>query len=85
MPLEVILENMRRHRDAGRWAEAEHSAIAAAPYLHPKLAASTVTMRPSPSDMTDAELAQWIADAKAAAGIAGGDRGSGDTAGRTKH
>jgi hypothetical protein len=85
MPLEVMLYNMRRHWDAKAYDLAASCAEKAAPYLHPRLAASTVTMRPSPSDMTDAELAQWIADAKAAAGIAGGDRGSGDTAGRTKH
>jgi hypothetical protein len=83
-PLEVILENMRRHRDAGEHDAAEKSAALAAPYLHPKLAAATVTVR-KPSEMTDAELAQWIADAKLAAGIAGSDRRSGNTTGDTKH
>jgi hypothetical protein len=83
-PLEVILENMRYYLDNGQRDAAERSAALAAPYMHPKLAASTVTVR-KPSEMTDVELAQWIADAKLAAGIADGDRSNRRTASDTKH
>jgi hypothetical protein len=69
-PLEVILQNMRRHLKARRWAEAERSAALAAPYMHPKLAATTVTVRPSISEMTDEELNAAAAEAESAANIA---------------
>jgi hypothetical protein len=47
-PLEVILQNMRRYLERRQWARAERTAALAAPYLHPKLAATTITVRPSP-------------------------------------
>jgi hypothetical protein len=75
---------MRYYLKHGQRADAERSAALAAPYMHPKLAASTVTVR-KPSEMSDAELAQWIADAKLAAGIAGSDSSSRGATGGTKH
>lgn len=42
MPLEVMLEAMRAHYDAGRLDEAAEIAQHAAPYLHPRLSAVTV-------------------------------------------
>lgn len=72
-PLEVILQNMRRHLRARRWAEAQQSAALAAPYMHPRLAAATVTVRPRLVDMSDDELRAFIAEAEAEIGIAPGD------------
>lgn len=63
-PLECILQNMRRHIRARRWAEAEKSAALAAPYMHPRLAATAVTVKPSLKELianaSDEELREMI-------------------------
>ena len=78
MPREVMLEAMRYHYDlalktplADRGPHLDAAAdiaVRAAPYLHPRLAASSVTVR-RVSEMTDEELAIATADVR-------GDRGS---------
>jgi hypothetical protein len=90
MPREVLLEAMRYHYDlalaAPRAEKGPHYdaaadiATRAAPYVHPRLLASTVTVR-RVSEMTDDELAiatvdvrAEIAAAKAAAKAAGNGR-----------
>jgi hypothetical protein len=42
-PLEVMLYNMRQHFKAKRYDEASSIAAMAAPYVHPKLAATAVS------------------------------------------
>ena len=91
MPREVMLEAMRYHYDlalktplADRGPPLDAAAdiaVRAAPYLHPRLAASSVTVR-RVSEMTDEELAIATADvraeiaaAKASAAKDGGDGG----------
>ena len=41
-PLEVLLDVMRRHHAAAEYAQAVTIAVAAAPYVHPRLSATTV-------------------------------------------
>ena len=63
-PLQCILENMRRHLRRGRWIEAQQSAALAAPYLHPRLSSSNITVKPSLREVfaqaSDAELRSFI-------------------------
>lgn len=76
-PLECILQNMRRHLRARRWAEAERSAALAAPYCHPRLAAATVQVKRSLAqqiaEMTDEELAAHIEEMKQMTGLSDDD------------
>jgi len=46
---------MREHFEAKRYDEALAAAQMAAPYIHPKLNATSLSIKP-PSQMTDAEL-----------------------------
>ncbi|MDO9712366.1 hypothetical protein [Paracraurococcus lichenis] len=74
MPLDVILTVMRGGEAAAQISERQYdAAVAAAPYLHPRLASTTVdaTVRRSLSDFTDEELA-------ALAGAADGEDGAGE-------
>jgi hypothetical protein len=74
MPREVLLEAMRYHHNLALEAPAAERgphydaaadmATRAAPYVHPRLLASTVTVR-RVSEMTDEELAIAIADVRA--------------------
>ena len=68
---------MRRHLKARRWDEAERSAIAAAPYMHPKLAATALTVKPSIAqqmmEMTDEELAAANAELEQMLGLSDKD------------
>jgi hypothetical protein len=43
-PLDVMLYNMRQHFKAKRFDEASNIAVMAAPYVHPKLAATSVSL-----------------------------------------
>lgn len=45
-PLEIMLEAMKAHRDAGRLKEAVAVAEKAAPYIHPRLTSVEVTPPP---------------------------------------
>lgn len=68
-PIEVMLEIMKKHYEAGRMAEALDAAAKAAPYCHPKLQAIQHTGKDggpiltSAADMTDEQLAAIIAGA----------------------
>jgi hypothetical protein len=88
MPREVLLEAMRYHHDLAleapkaergpHYAAAADMAARVAPYVHPRLSASDVTVRRL-SEMTDEELDVAISDAESAAAEAGAlfDLGSG--------
>jgi hypothetical protein len=63
----VLLDIMRRHYKARRWAEAERTAALVAPFVHPRLSCSSVTVKPSLQEMlmqaTDEELAEFAEEA----------------------
>jgi hypothetical protein len=64
-PLEVMLEAMRSHYEAGNLDKAAAFAKDAAPYVHPRIANIEVSGNPDAPieirDMTNAELARRIA------------------------
>src|SRR3954452_10369914 len=69
MPLDVILTVMRGGPEAEAITDRQYeAAVAAAPYLHPKLSSTTLdaTFRTDPATLSDAQLAA----------IAAGGRGS---------
>jgi hypothetical protein len=79
LPLDLMLTIMRGGPAAEAITERQYeAAVAAAPYIHPRLASSTVnaTVRRSLSDFSDDELA-------ALAGADGGGDGTDEAAGRT--
>src|SRR5215218_919714 len=60
MPLDVILTVMRGGPEAEAISARQYeAAVAAAPYLHPKLSNTTLdaTLRADPTSLTDAQLA----------------------------
>src|SRR4051794_24216410 len=60
MPLDVILTVMRGGPEAEAITERQYeAAVAAAPYLYPKLSSTTLdaTLRTDPTSLTDAQLA----------------------------
>ena len=69
LPKDVMLAVMRRHFRAGRYDDAARIAALAAPYIHPRLTATAITVRPRLSEMSDEELAAFIAEAEQDAGI----------------
>ena len=80
-PLEVMLEAMRDLHGRGKLAEAAHFARDAAPYMHPRLSATTATVAHSfdTNGLTDADLARELAAARAALpGFAGRDEEADD-------
>jgi hypothetical protein len=74
LPKDVLLAIMHLHFEAGRWAEAERTAALVAPFIHPKLTASSVAVKP-PSiaqqivEMSDEELREHIAELNQLAGL----------------
>ena len=56
LPKDVLLHAMRWHFEAGRYDEAARVAAWAAPYVHPRLSCSAITVRPRLSEMSDDEL-----------------------------
>jgi hypothetical protein len=46
LPLEVMLRAMRLHAEAERWDQAAAIAKDAAPYIHPRLASTTLASDP---------------------------------------
>jgi hypothetical protein len=69
MPRDVMLYVMREHFNKGKYDAAVAVAAKVAPYVHPRLAASSGTLK-LPSEMTQEELDAWLADATAAAAAA---------------
>jgi hypothetical protein len=69
MPRDVLLNVMRKFYAAEEWTAAADIAAKVAPYYHPRLSATAVTIR-KPSEMTNEELNVWLADATAAAALA---------------
>src|SRR5215472_14730257 len=63
-PLEVMLSLMRAYWKEGRYPEAVAIAEKAAPYMHPKLAAVNLSVKPI-SQMTEEELDAALASASA--------------------
>ena len=72
LPKEVMLDVMRQHYRAGHLDKAARIAALAAPYIHPRLSAAAITVRPRLSEMSDEELAAFIAEAEQNAGITEG-------------
>jgi hypothetical protein len=74
MPVQVMLEVMRRHYRARRFDNAARVASLAAPYVSPRLAATAITVKPSLNELifqaTDEELAELAEAADAAADFA---------------
>ena len=66
---DVMLAAMRRHFQARRYDEAARIAALVAPYIHPRLTSSAITVRPRLSEMSDEELATFIEEARQDAGI----------------
>jgi hypothetical protein len=81
-PLQVMLEHMRTLYAHGDMFGAHKAAVDCAPYLHPKLVSSKVTVR-RPDEMSDEELLSSIAvadEAAAAEDVRGGvPAGAGET------
>src|SRR4051794_32588352 len=66
-PLEVMLKAMQMHTEAGRWDEAAAIAKDAAPYIHPRLASTTLGSdpdRPLVHDVSDSRkpLSEFLAE-----------------------
>jgi hypothetical protein len=64
LPKDVMLDVMRRHFKARRYDEAARVASLVAPYVHPRLSCSSVTVRPRLSEMTDDELRAFVEEAE---------------------
>jgi hypothetical protein len=64
LPRDVMLDVMRKHYRARRYGQAVEVAALVAPYIHPKLTSSAITMRPRLSEMTDDELAAIVREAE---------------------
>jgi hypothetical protein len=62
LPRDVMLAAMRRHYRAGRLDDAARIAAMVAPYIHPRLTSSAVTVRPRLGEMSDAELQAFLAE-----------------------
>ena len=66
LPRDVLLAVMRWHFRAKRYAEAVGVAEKVAPFIHPRLTASTVAVKPSIAqqiaEMSDEELRAHIAE-----------------------
>ena len=74
MPLDVILAVMRGGPEAEAITDRQYeAAVAAAPYLHPKLSSTTLdaTLRTDPTSLTDAQLAAIAAGGRGAIAAAG--------------
>src|SRR5215831_2415637 len=69
LPKQVMLTAMRRRYQAERYDEAARIAAMVAPYIHPRLTSSAITVRPRLSEMSDEELAAFIEEAERDAGI----------------
>jgi hypothetical protein len=59
-PLEVMLYNMRRHFKLKRYDEASNIAAMAAPYVHPKLAATAVSATVKDRGPPDIRTVEYI-------------------------
>jgi hypothetical protein len=59
-PLEVMIYNMRRHFEAERYDEATDIAAMAAPYVHPKLAATAVSSTVKDRGPPDIRTVEYI-------------------------
>lgn len=85
-PIDVMIFAMRWHFSEKRYDMAADAAARVAPYLHPKLAVSTVNIRKSPAEMEDDELAAAAREAEIASRAADGLRASVPSGvGETKH
>jgi len=62
LPKEVMLAAMRRHYQAERYDKAARIAALAAPYIHPRLSAAAITVRPRLSEMSDDELQAFLGE-----------------------
>lgn len=85
-PIDVMIFAMRWHFQEKRYDMAADAAAKVAPYLHPRLAVSTVNVRKTPAEMSDDELTAAAAEAEIAGRAAAGLRAavpSGDSP--TKH
>jgi hypothetical protein len=73
MPLQVMLDVMRRHHRSRRYNEAARVAAMAAPYVHARLNSTAVTVKRSLAEevisLSDEELAAHVAELEALAGI----------------
>ena len=70
MPVQVMLCTMRWHFAAQRFDEAARVASLVAGYVRPRLATTTLTVRPAISEMTDEELVAAAEEADSAADLA---------------
>jgi hypothetical protein len=72
-PLAVLIDVMKRHYRAKRFDEAARVASLAAPYVHARLASSTVEVKPSLAQqvvaLSDEELAAHVQELERLAGI----------------
>jgi hypothetical protein len=73
LPKDVLLAIMHMHFEAGRWGDAERTAALVAPYIHPKLTATALSVRPSIAaqlvEMSDDELRESVREMKRMAGL----------------
>lgn len=70
-PLAIMLEHMHQLYAAGDLAGAANRAETCAPYVHPRLAAATISHRDALDDLSVGELRLLLAAAERAAGITG--------------
>jgi hypothetical protein len=73
-PRDVLLNVMRRHYRVKRYDEAARVASLVAPYIHPRLTATALTVKPSIAEIitsaSDEELAEFAEEAERAADLA---------------
>lgn len=81
LPKQVLFAIMNRHF-AG-WDAAERTAGLLAPFVHPKLTAAAIMVRPKLSEMSDDELAAFVEEAEREAGITDEDAAGGPRLRRT--
>lgn len=70
-PLAIMLEDMARKYEAGDFEGAANRAESCAPYVHARLASTTVTHRDALDDLSVDELKQLLAHAERAAWLDG--------------
>jgi hypothetical protein len=67
-PLAILIDVMRRHYEAKHFDEAARVAALAAPYVHPRLASTALTVKPSLFQMfteaSNEELAEFTEEAR---------------------
>jgi hypothetical protein len=78
MPVQVMLDVMRRHYRSRRFDEAARVAALAAPYVHARLASSTIEVKRSLAEeivaMSDEELRAHIDELEELAGLSDEER-----------